>query len=78
VNELGTYDGQPVMEGDGGRLVYDCQPETADGCFIPVPGDFLGIPGAYVTEISVPDFEDGSQRLHNHMTEPEDEPEPQA
>jgi hypothetical protein len=79
VSDLGTYDGQPVMEGDGGRLVYDCQPETADGCFIAVPGDFLGIPRAYVTEISVPDFGDGGvQRLHNHMLEPEDEPEPQA
>ncbi len=31
------FNGQPVMEGDGGRLVYDCQPETTDGCFIPVP-----------------------------------------
>jgi hypothetical protein len=32
------FNGQPVMEGDGGRLVYDCQPKTADGCFIEVPG----------------------------------------
>lgn len=31
------FNGQPVMEGAGGRLVYDCQPETADGCLIPVP-----------------------------------------
>jgi hypothetical protein len=66
--DLGTYDGQPVMEGDGGRLVYNCQPETGDGCLIPVPGDFLGIPGAYVTEISVPDSGDGGvQRLHSRM-----------
>jgi hypothetical protein len=36
-------------------------------------------PVIYVTEISVPDFGDGGvQRLHNHMYEPEDEPEPQA
>jgi hypothetical protein len=75
-SELGIYDGQPVLEGDGGRLVYDCQPETADGCLIPVPSDFLGIPHAYVTEISVPDFGDGGvQRLHNHMGEPDLEPE---
>jgi hypothetical protein len=31
------FNGQPVMEGDGGRLVYDCQPESGDGCIIPVP-----------------------------------------
>lgn len=43
-SSLGTYGGQPVMEGHHGRLVYDCQPETADGCVIPVPADFLGIP----------------------------------
>lgn len=67
MSDLGTYNGQPVMEGDGGRLVYDCQPETADGCFIPVPD-------AYVTKISVPDFGDGGvQRLHNHLKEPETE-----
>jgi len=31
------YKGQPVMEGDGGRLVYDCEPDSGDGCLIPVP-----------------------------------------
>ncbi len=44
VNDLGTYGGQPVQEGHGGRLVYDCQPETADGCLVPVPPGFLGMP----------------------------------
>ena len=29
--------GQPVTEGDGGRLVYDGEPHTGDGCLIPVP-----------------------------------------
>jgi len=72
--ELGVYDGQLVMEGDGGRLVYDCQPESADGCLIPVPRS----PVTYITKISVPSFDDGIQRLRNHMREPEDEPEPQA
>ena len=43
-NGLGVYDGQPVMEGDGGRLVYNCEPHTPDGCLIPVPADFLGLP----------------------------------
>ncbi len=42
--ELGIYEGQPVMEGHHGRLVYDCQPESTDGCLIAVPHDFLGIP----------------------------------
>jgi len=41
---LGLFNGQPVMEGHHGRLIYDCQPESADGCFIPVPPDFLGMP----------------------------------
>jgi hypothetical protein len=41
---LGFYAGQPVLEGQGGRLVYDCQPEIADGCLVPVPADFLGMP----------------------------------
>jgi hypothetical protein len=41
---LGVYGGEPVMEGHHGRLVYDCQPETADGCVIPVPAGFLGMP----------------------------------
>ncbi len=31
------FNGQPVMEGDGGRLVYDCEPHTTDGCLKPVP-----------------------------------------
>lgn len=67
MSELGVYDGQPVMEGDGGRLVYNCDPESADGCLIPIPADFLSMP-AYVTEISVPDFGDGGvQRLHSRM-----------
>jgi hypothetical protein len=59
-----TCNGQPVMEGDGGRLVYDCQPETEDGCLIPAPRE----PVTYVTEISVPDFGDGGvQRIHSRM-----------
>lgn len=29
--------GHPVMDGAGGRLVYDCEPESGDGCLIPVP-----------------------------------------
>jgi hypothetical protein len=41
---LGVYDGQPVMEGHHGRLVYNCEPESADGCLIAVPPDFLGMP----------------------------------
>jgi hypothetical protein len=41
---LGVYDGQPVMEGHHGRLVYDCEPDRADGCIIPVPDNFLGLP----------------------------------
>jgi len=44
MSDLETYDGQPVQEGDGGRLVYDCQPDTADGCLVPVPPGFLGMP----------------------------------
>jgi hypothetical protein len=64
-----------VIEGDGGRLVYDCEPESADGCLIPVPADFLGMP-AYVTEISVPDFGDGRQALYSPgLREPGPEPE---
>lgn len=43
-DSLGVYDGQPVMEGHHGRLVYDCEPTTADGCIVPVPADFLGMP----------------------------------
>jgi hypothetical protein len=43
-HSLGVYGGQPVMEGHHGRLVYDCQPYTPDGCVIPVPADFLGMP----------------------------------
>ena len=43
-HELGVYNGLPVMEGDSGRLVYDCEPESGDGCFVPVPQDFLGMP----------------------------------
>lgn len=42
--DLGTYAGQPVMEGDSGTLVYDCDPKSEDGCLIPVPADFLGLP----------------------------------
>jgi hypothetical protein len=72
--ELGVYDGQLVMEGDGGRLVYDCERETADGCLIPAPRE----PVTYVTKISVPDSGDGGvQRLHSHFLQPEDEPEAQ-
>ena len=41
---LGVYGGQPVMEGHHGRLVYDCEPHTLDGCLIPVPPGFLGLP----------------------------------
>ena len=41
---LGVFNGQPVMQGHHGRLVDDCQPESADGCFLPVPSDFLGMP----------------------------------
>jgi hypothetical protein len=41
---LGVYGGEPVMEGHHGRLVYNCQPETADGCVISVPAGFLGMP----------------------------------
>ncbi len=40
----GVFNGQPVMQGHHGRLVYDCQPESADGCVLPVPSDFLGMP----------------------------------
>jgi len=40
----GIYDGQPVMEGHHGRLVYDCEPHTPDGCIVPVPPGFLGMP----------------------------------
>ncbi len=73
MSELGIYDGQPVMEGDGGRLVYNCDPESADGCLIPVPADFLGMP-AYVTEISVPDFGDNTiPSLRSHFLQPETE-----
>ena len=28
--------GQPVMEDDGGRLTYDGEPRTTDGCLLPV------------------------------------------
>ena len=42
--DLGTYGGQPVMEGDSGTLVYDCDPQSNDGCLIRVPADFLGLP----------------------------------
>jgi hypothetical protein len=41
---LSVFGGQPVMEGHHGRLVYDCEPHTADGCIIPVPSGFLGMP----------------------------------
>jgi hypothetical protein len=76
----GRYDGQPVQEGHHGRLVYDCQPETEDGCIVPVPAGFLGIPKVpaagepdeYVTEISVPSFDDGRQALYSpELSEPE-------
>jgi hypothetical protein len=40
-DSLGTYDGQPVMEGTHGRLVYDAEPATADGCIVPCPPNFL-------------------------------------
>ena len=30
-------DGTPVMETESGRLVYDCDLESPDRCFIPVP-----------------------------------------
>ena len=43
-HSLGVYDGQPVMEGHHGRLVYDCGPQTLDGCLLEVPADFLGMP----------------------------------
>jgi hypothetical protein len=43
-DSLGTYDGQPVMEGTHGRLVYDAEPATADGCIVPCPPNFLGLP----------------------------------
>jgi hypothetical protein len=42
--QLGACAGQPVMEGHHGRLVYDCQPESADGCLIAVSRGFLGLP----------------------------------
>jgi hypothetical protein len=29
--------GQPVMEGDGGQLAYDCEPHTKAGCLFPNP-----------------------------------------
>ncbi len=71
----GRYDGQPVQEGHHGRLVYDCQPETGDGCIVPVPAGFPGMsqvpaadrhqPREYVTEISVPSFDDGRQALYS-------------
>jgi hypothetical protein len=32
------FNGEPVMEGSNGRLVYDCEPESEDGCFVAVPG----------------------------------------
>jgi hypothetical protein len=41
---LGIYKGQPIMEGHHGRLIYNREPESADGCLIPVPHDFLGMP----------------------------------
>ena len=63
------YLGQPVMEGDGGRPVYDCQPDTADGCLIPVPH-------TYVTEIATEREPRELQVMHSPMPEPElDEPE---
>ena len=31
------FHGQPVTEGDGGRLVYDGEPHTRDGRIMPVP-----------------------------------------
>jgi hypothetical protein len=46
-HQLGTYEGQHVMEGDSGTLVYNCEPESEDGCFVPVPHDFLGMPVTY-------------------------------
>ena len=42
--DLGTYAGQPVTEGDSGSLVYDCDPQSRDGCLIRVPVSFLGLP----------------------------------
>jgi len=44
MSDLETYDGQPVQEGDGGRLVYDCQPDTADGCLVPSRPGSLACP----------------------------------
>jgi hypothetical protein len=44
---LGIYSGQPVMEGDSGRLACDCEPESGDGCLMPVPAGFPGMPCAY-------------------------------
>jgi hypothetical protein len=53
---LGLYNGQPVMEGEGGRLVYDSDPKSGDSCLIPVPHDFLGIP-QFVPGIEEGEFE---------------------
>ena len=36
-HQPGTCESQPIVEGDSGTLVYDCDPESADGCFIPRP-----------------------------------------
>ena len=70
-HQLGTYEHQPVAEGDSGTA-YNCDPGPEDGCFIRGPRDFLGMPRSYVTEVSVPFFGDsGVQRLYAPMRQAE-------
>jgi hypothetical protein len=70
-HQLGTYEHQPVAEGDSGTLVHDCEPGSEDGCLIRAPHDFLGMPRSYVTEVSVLSFGDGGvQRLYAPMKQP--------
>ncbi len=73
-SQFGIFEGQPVVEGDSGTLVYNCDLESEDGCRIRVPRDWLATPRTYVTEISVPRLgDDGVQRLYAPMKEPEPE-----
>jgi hypothetical protein len=50
---LEAPNGEPVYRGAGGRLVYDIEPESADGCF----AEFHGGPAAEVGSEAEPEAE---------------------